>query len=157
MLVVVVHDAEAVYPVWIDPTFSDDNWISMGGIPGANEAVKAAVVDGSGNLYIAGSFTIVGDVFVNRIAKWNGSSWSALGAGMNEHVRALAVSGSDVYAGGGFTMAGGSAANYIAKWNGSSWSAMGSGMNNFGVYALAVSAATCMRAAISPGRRQRGH
>src|ERR1035441_9689866 len=30
-LVVVVNDAEAVYPVRIDPTFSDANWISMGG------------------------------------------------------------------------------------------------------------------------------
>src|ERR1039458_7262652 len=30
-LVVVVNDAEAVYPVRIDPTFSDANWISMMG------------------------------------------------------------------------------------------------------------------------------
>src|SRR6185295_6402196 len=59
-----------------NPTFSDANWISMGGIPGANGAVRAAVVDGSGNLYIGGNFTIVGDVFANHIAKWNGSSWS---------------------------------------------------------------------------------
>jgi hypothetical protein len=33
MLAVVVNDAEAVYPVRIDPTFSDDNWVSMGGSP----------------------------------------------------------------------------------------------------------------------------
>ncbi len=52
MLAVVVNDAEAVYPVRIDPTFSDANWISMGGIPGANGGVSAAVVDGSGNLYV---------------------------------------------------------------------------------------------------------
>ena len=35
-LVVVVNDAEAVYPVRIDPTFSDANWISMGGVPGVH-------------------------------------------------------------------------------------------------------------------------
>ena len=35
-LAVVVNDAEAVYPVRIDPTFSDANWVSMGGIPGAD-------------------------------------------------------------------------------------------------------------------------
>jgi len=44
-------------------------------------------------------------------------------------------------------MAGGSGATNIAKWDGSSWTALGSGMNGV-VDALAVSAATCMRAAI---------
>src|SRR5438552_1705515 len=64
----------------------------------------------------------------DRIARWNGSSWTGLGSGMNDIVYALAVSGSDLYAGGYFTNAGGSAANYIARWDGSSWSPLGSGM-----------------------------
>src|SRR6266566_1382460 len=56
-LAVVVNDAEAVYPVRIDPTFSDANWSSMNpSIPGADSTVLAAVVDGSGNLYISGDF-----------------------------------------------------------------------------------------------------
>src|SRR6266851_1579154 len=59
-LAVVVDDTDAVYPVRIDPTFSDANWISMGGIPGANGPVDAAVVDSSGNLYIGGGFSLVG-------------------------------------------------------------------------------------------------
>ena len=54
MLVVLVNDADAVYPVRIDPTFSDANWISMGCFPGANGPVNAPVVDSSGNLYIDG-------------------------------------------------------------------------------------------------------
>ena len=66
-------------------------------------------------------FTTAGGSAANNIAKWNGSSWSALGSGMDgDCVYALAVSGSDLYAGGYFTTAGGTAANYIAKWNGSS-------------------------------------
>ena len=101
-LAVLVDDTEAVYPVRIDPTFSDANWISMGGLPGANGIVRAAVVDGSGNLYIGGNFTAVGDTIGNHIAKWNGSSWSALGSGIAGRVVALAVSGSDLYAGGQF-------------------------------------------------------
>jgi hypothetical protein len=137
-LSVAVDDADAVYPVRIDPTFSDANWISMGTVPGANSSVNAAVVDGAGNLYIGGAFTAVGDVVANYVAKWDGSSWSALGSGMNSYVNALAVSGSDLYVGGGFTTAGGSAANYVAKWNGSSWSALASGLNYY-VSALAVS------------------
>ena len=76
----------------------------------------------------------------NRIAKWNGSAWSALGTEMNGTVYALAVSGTDLYAGGGFlfTTAGGGSANYIAKWNGSAWSPLGTGVDST-VRALAVS------------------
>lgn len=110
-LVVLVDDTDAVYPVRVDPTFSDENWISMGGLPGANNWVNAAVADGSGNLYIGGDFTLVGD----GIAKWDGSRWSALGSGMDGIVGRLAVSGSDLYAGGSFTTAGGKASAYLTK------------------------------------------
>ncbi|MFZ4766238.1 MAG: hypothetical protein ACOYMN_14910, partial [Roseimicrobium sp.] len=41
-----VQDAGAVYPVRIDPTFSDADWVSLNpGIPGSNGRIKAAVVD----------------------------------------------------------------------------------------------------------------
>jgi hypothetical protein len=140
-LAVVVNDVGAAYPVRIDPTFSDANWISMGVLPGTDGDVYASAVDGSGNLYIGGVFTTAGGSTANDIARWNGSSWSALGSGMNNTIYALTMSGSTLYAGGSFTTAGGSPANDIAQWNGSSWSAMGSGMNNV-VYALAVSGGT---------------
>ncbi len=129
-------------------TFSDDNWSSMSGHPGANGPVNATVVDGSGNLYIGGSFTVVGDVPAKGIAKWNGTSWFALGAGLqgNGSVRiyALARAGNDLYAAGRFTTAGGGPANNIAKWNGTNWTALGSGIGGSNasisyVYALAVS------------------
>jgi hypothetical protein len=140
MLAVVVDDSDATYPVRIDPTFSDANWVSMGSHLGANSLVYTAVMDGSGNLYIGGMFDAVGETLATGIAKWNGSSWSALGSGMSP-VYALAVSGTNLYAGGWFTTAGGTNANHIAQWNGSSWSPLGSGMNGY-VYALAVSGGT---------------
>src|SRR6185369_9526458 len=104
-LTVLVNDADAVYPIRIDPTFSDANWISMGGLPGANDLVNAAVADGAGNVYIGGDFTLVGDVVAHYVAKWNGSSWSPLGSGLSPRagsfttVWSLAVSGNDLYAG----------------------------------------------------------
>src|ERR1043166_8436467 len=137
-MAVLVEDATATYPVRIDPTFSDADWISMGFPPGVSGGVGAAVADDIGNLYIGGSFTTAGGIPANYVAKWNGSAWSALGSGMNAVVSALAVSGTNLYAGGSFTTAGGIAANYIAKWNGSAWSALGSGMHA-AVLALAVS------------------
>jgi hypothetical protein len=107
-----------------------------------NGSVYALAVSGS-DLYVGGEFTTAGGIAANKIAKWDGNTWSALGSGMggddiHARVFALAASGSDLYAGGYFTMAGGNAARNIAKWDGSSWSALGAGMNE-NVYALAVS------------------
>ena len=112
--------------------FSDANWVSMGGYPGANGPINAAVVDGSGNLYIGGHFTVVGNVPATNVAKWNGSSWLALGSGIDDEVYALAVSGHELYAGGVFTA--GSRTSRISKWNGS-WTEVGAMNGN--VYALA--------------------
>jgi len=144
-LAVSVADANATYPVRIDPTFSDADWVSLGsgmGGCGVNTRVTALAVSGT-NLYAGGMFTNAGGVPASLIAKWDGSGWSALGSGMSSaysypSVNALAVSGTDLYAGGFFTNAGGVTAYNIAKWNGSAWSALGSGMNDY-VYALAVS------------------
>src|ERR1041385_7668297 len=62
-----------------------------------------------------GDFFKAGGNPANYIAKWDGSSWTALGSGMNDLVYAIAVSGSDLFAGGNFTMAGGKVAPYIAR------------------------------------------
>ena len=51
----------------------------------------ALAVDGSGNVYAGGEFTVIGTVVANGIAKWDGSTWSALGTGMDGLVYALAV------------------------------------------------------------------
>ncbi|MBK8037608.1 MAG: choice-of-anchor D domain-containing protein [Verrucomicrobiaceae bacterium] len=131
-LSVVVDDDKAVYPIRIDPTFSDVDWISMGGIVGTggpNGFVYAAVMDQSGSLYIGGDFTIAGSVLAKNIAKWNGSMWSALGSGMNQPVDTLVIYSGNLHAGGRFSTAGGVSARGIAKWNGSIWSAVGTGIN----------------------------
>lgn len=91
--------------------------------------------DGTGPaLYVGGTFENARGIPVNRIAKWNGTSWSALGPGVitGSGVYALAVyndgTGPALYAGGSFVEVGYSVtANNIAKWNGSYWSRIGSG------------------------------
>src|SRR5262249_36630818 len=97
--------------------------------------------DGAGAaLYAGGTFTSAGGVPANRIAKWDGTSWSAVGSGvvgaifsLQPSVNALATfddgSGPALYAGGTFTSAGGVTADCIARWNGTSWSALGSGLS----------------------------
>lgn len=46
---------------------------------GVTNQVQAVVVNGT-DVYIGGSFTSVGNVRASGLAKWNGSSWSALGS-----------------------------------------------------------------------------
>jgi hypothetical protein len=100
------------------------------------DGVRALAVfdDGSGAaLYAAGSFTDVGSTPFNRIAKWDGASWSEVGGGFDAEVAALAVhddgNGAALYAAGDFATAGIAAAQRIARWNGTSWAPLGTGLN----------------------------
>ncbi len=99
---------------------------------GVNGNVNAIAVDGSGNVYVGGSFTTANFSTANRIAMWNGTFWTTLGSGSSNGtsgtVLAIAVKGSDVYVGGTFTNAGGSVVRGIAKWDGTNWSGLGSGV-----------------------------
>jgi hypothetical protein len=105
-----------------------------------HDIICAVAVSGS-NVYIGGWFDTVDGSPANRVAKWNGSSWTSMGS-PNGYVWAIAIMGSDVYAGGAFTVMDGTTVNHIAKWNGS-WSALqgtsgSTGVSN-SVLALAVS------------------
>jgi hypothetical protein len=121
------------------------SWSDVGiGVGGSYYGVRALAVydDGSGPaLYAAGEFEYAGSVPANRVAKWNGSEWSALGSGLNYDAYALAVyddgSGAGLYVGGQFTTAGDAPAAYVARWDGTSWSGLGDGTDSW-VYALAT-------------------
>ncbi|HEX2837873.1 MAG TPA: hypothetical protein VHN77_07075 [Phycisphaerales bacterium] len=114
------------------------NWSSFdsgmaGGIGDANVGALAVMNDGS--LVAGGNFTTAGGVSASRIARWNGSSWTALGTGISNYtVAALVVMpNGDLIAGGSFGSAGGIPVSNIARWNGSTWSALGSGIDINGI------------------------
>lgn len=109
------------------------------GQPGAAERVKALAVfddrtEAGPALYVGGLFLQIGGIAANRIAKWDGRTWSTLDVGMSGPVYTLTVfddgTGPALYAGGNFTNAGRVSANNIAKWNGSIWSPLGTGPAN---------------------------
>jgi hypothetical protein len=83
-------------------------------------------------------------ILADNIAKWNGSSWSRLGSGVNGDVLALETfddgtgAGPALYAGGAFVAAGGASANRIAKWDGKNWSPLGTTGMSGSVSALEV-------------------
>ncbi len=84
--------------------------------------------DGSGPaLYVGGSFNTAGGASVNNIARWDGQTWSPLGAGLDSSVAVMIVfddglgGGPALYVGGWFENAGGRPAHNIAKWDGKAW------------------------------------
>jgi hypothetical protein len=124
----------------------DENWDDRFGTQGLNGRVVEIAVSGD-DVYAGGVFTSAGGVPANHIAKWNGTSWSALGNGINNPVTAIAVIGNEVYAASYnvvWSSGGPWVENYVSKWNGANWSALGGGMNGI-VDALAVSGIECMQ------------
>jgi hypothetical protein len=117
-------------------------------VRGTDGSVHASAVfdDGSGPaLYVAGKFRTAGDAQASNVARWDGSKWSAVGAGTDLIVYALEVfddgSGPALYAGGSFHQAGGAPAELVARWDGTTWSPLGAGIGGgFGgvIWDLAV-------------------
>jgi trimeric autotransporter adhesin len=128
-------------------TWDGATWHSLGGgVSGGTFASEVFALclwdpDDSGpqpaSVYAGGEFTHAGGVLVNRIARWNGTSWSSLAGGMDDAVYCLHVYDPDgagpqpsaLFAGGEFGNAGGVSAVRIAKWNGAAWSPLGTGLS----------------------------
>jgi len=90
------------------------------GITGeATWASVNALTSFNNELYVGGYFDTVNGKPMNCIAKWNGTSWSALGTGISNggSIAAMAVYNNALYVGGGFDSAGGVYAKNIAMWN----------------------------------------
>ncbi len=90
----------------------------------------AALIVYQGDLVAAGSFTEIGGVPANYVARWDGQVWSPLGTGTDGPVDALAIHDGELIAGGVFAVAGGTAAPNVARWDGTSWSPLGAGTND---------------------------
>jgi hypothetical protein len=127
------------------------SWSEVGGglLQAGSSTVRALTVfdDGSGTaLYAGGTLTQAGGVNANHIARWDGHSWSALGEGVDDMVRAIASFDEDgpgpgravLFAAGTFLSAGGTPARHIARWDGHSWSAVGGGVDDDGAIIRAL-------------------
>jgi len=130
-----------------------DKWIPLPG--NANDRIHAMAVfdDGRGSaLYVGGQFTMIDGTIVNRIAKWNGESWTDVNGGIRGPVgtsitvHSMTVhddgNGPALFVGGRFATAGQTTASNIAKWDGSEWSALSEGVDTnppgfAGVFSLA--------------------
>lgn len=99
--------------------------------------------DGTGfGLFAGGRFTRGGSVLLNRIGKWDGTSWTPLGTGMDGQVNGITFfddgRGPALFAVGAYGTAGGVPANRVARWDGSTWEPLGGGLGEGNVTVLAV-------------------
>ncbi|MFN0151745.1 MAG: FlgD immunoglobulin-like domain containing protein [bacterium] len=118
-------------------SWNGSEWNRIGGsdgLGGFDHDVRALAVY-QGDLIAGGFFAEPG--VGSHLARWTGTSWSALGTGVNAAVNALAVYQDKLIVGGAFTTAGGQSASYIAQWDGANWMTVGGGVNDE-VFALTV-------------------
>lgn len=106
------------------------------GLLGTGAVVDEMTVfdDGTGRaLIVAGSFEMAGGVPADGIAKWDGTTWSALGNAVpapsgTSQIRALTVfddgTGPALYV-GGTVSATAVAGSVVSRWDGTSWSPVG--------------------------------
>jgi hypothetical protein len=75
------------------------SWDGVGwSIIGDSVIVTKLAVDEDGILYAGGYFDEIGNAPAKYIAKWDGNDWTALGAGLEPEISALAAAGGNVYA-----------------------------------------------------------
>ncbi len=101
-----------------------------------------------------------------NIARWDGTTWAALGGGLNGQpenapfvmVRTLATYDGELIAGGNFTTAGDIPCAAIARWDGTQWGPLGDGLvgEDPGVVALGVYNGELYVASQFPGPRSWG-
>lgn len=129
VIAVTLNDTGASYPIRIDPTFSDQDWVSLGAFWGY---VNAMTYSPSGILFASGrTFG-----FDYAVAKWDGEFWQTVGTADQDIFALTFDANTNLYAGGSFATISNVAANCVAKWDGTTWSPLGLGTGS-SVLALA--------------------
>lgn len=122
----------AEVPVRRVARWDGSRWFPLGSgdSNGVNGVVHALATKPGTDLFAGGEFSEAGGRPASNAARWDGTSWNALGTGTDGAVRAMALaSDGSLYAGGEFRRAGGQTARGIAQWNGAAWSEPGGGVN----------------------------
>lgn len=85
-----------------------------------------------------------GGIPARSIARWDGSSWSTVGAGFGtglcgdyQYVFSLCSTDESLYAGGNFYSSDGIQIGNAAHWSSEVWESLESGTDGYGIYALA--------------------
>lgn len=104
---------------------------SINPVPGVLPSARAVAVDTNGDVYIGGRFVQVGIAAAKGIARWNGTSWQAVGNGPapgNPVIGSmLFLPNGDLAVGGTFSGLDLASVRNVGVWDGSAWSQLGTG------------------------------
>lgn len=94
---------------------------------GVQGAATAALVGANGSVYVGGNFTQASGVHATRVARFDGTAWSALSPWVTDggFVDVVELANGDLVAGGQFQTLYGAAIRNLARWDGVAWSAFG--------------------------------
>lgn len=111
--------------------WNGSNWSGFGsGFAWGTGPVGFSIATRGSEVYVGGVFiTNISGVPIRNLGKWNGSSWSEVGGGLNGLAYNLLFKGNDLYVCGIFHEVGGINASNIARWDGTNWHALGSGLS----------------------------
>lgn len=120
--------------------FDGVNWTLLPGVFDSEPTRICSYNDGSGPaLHVFRNFSTIDSVAFGSAAKWNGSAWVPLGAGLvgtapgtPGDVLSTAVStgaGSRLYVAGAISQAGGTPVQNIAMWDGTAWHEVAGGLD----------------------------
>jgi|GEM_PF-4631047 len=118
--------------------WNGSNWSALGSsftnTVGTNGSLEAVEVDQDDIVYVGGTFSNAGGVNARNIARWNGTSWSAMGGSLNNTVYDIEIDIQNrIYVGGSFTgLASGSSLtpiNRVGRWSGANWGPLANGTN----------------------------
>ncbi|MBK9639471.1 MAG: T9SS type A sorting domain-containing protein [Bacteroidetes bacterium] len=89
----------------------------------------------NGELYVGGNFTTVDSTInANRIARWDGNQWHAIGTGVTgglPSLYAMAKYNGELYVGGNFSSINGFPSQNISRFDGVSWDSLNAGVSGF--------------------------
>lgn len=103
---------------------------------GVNNSVEGLGSFGT-ELIVGGRFTTAGGTPARSIARWNGSSWSTFGTGIQgSTVKAITTFLGSLVIGGDFSHFQGAPAEYVARWTGTAWAPITAAEPDGTIYAL---------------------
>ena len=109
-------------------------WSDQFTVPGVVDGRVLAMATDGVNLYIGGTFTVIGGTVANNVIRWDGTRWHSIGEGAENgvtgSVEALAFADGKLFVGGTISRAGSKSVNAVAYWDGSEWQSLGTGDTN---------------------------
>jgi len=114
--------------------FSNNQWQPLDSVS-SSYSLAGPVVDiaiANRELYFAAEFSIEDELRRDYLARWDGSDWHSLGAGVNGEVLSISEHAGQLIAAGAFTSAGNASTQGVAIWNGVIWNVLSCGTPSSG-------------------------